>query len=221
MKHKRLIMSLLSLTALVVWLSTANEANAQERPMFTREDVEASRRAAQGPSNQVLGCNGPITRVLDLAFEGVKSTSAVFGTNPGGGEGGQFDKTPIFTTKVTLAKGTCLNAHLSAIVGSKQTYKGSNLTLFQVTLTRSTGGGPRHMVGHYETPYGIPSPAVALEAEHDVDMYASNFFQRVGTGIHEVPPGIYEINVWWAGAPPGGAGGAIGAGFVLKLYMAK
>jgi hypothetical protein len=95
----------------------------------------------------------------------------------------------------------------------------SNLTLFQVTLSRMPNGPPRHVVGHYETPYGIPSPAVALEAERDVDMFAANFFQRVGSGPHEGPPGTYRVDVWWAGAPPGAPGGAIGAAFVLKLYM--
>jgi len=94
-------------------------------------------------------------------------------------------------------------------------------TLFQVTLTFLPAtnpplAGPRHMVGHFETPYGRPSPAVALEAERDVDMYASNFFQKVGTGPHEVKPGTYRVDVWWAGAGPGGA---IGAAFVLKLYL--
>jgi hypothetical protein len=59
-----------------------------------------------------------------------------------------------------------------------------------------------------------------LEAEHDVDMFAANFFQRVGTGPHEVPPGNYNVDVFWAGAPPGVTpSGAIGAAFVLKLYL--
>src|SRR5689334_15360058 len=99
--------------------------------MFSKEDVDASRRAPQANPITVLGCTGPITNVLDVGFEGVRTTSAIFGTNPGGGEGGQFDKTPILTTRVTLTKGTCLNAHLSAIAGSKQTYGVSPLTLFQ------------------------------------------------------------------------------------------
>jgi len=167
----------------------------------------------------MLDCSGPIARVIDVGYEGVKTTTAVFGTSPGGGEGGQFDKTPVLSTKVDLAEGVCLDAHVSAIVGSKQTYGFvSPMTVFQVTLTRP-GGGPIHMVGHYETPWGIPSPAVALEAERDVDMYASNFFQRVGSGQHEVPPGTYQVDVWWAGGPPTPPGGAIGAAFVLKLYL--
>jgi len=77
------------------------------------------------------------------------------------------------------------------------------------------------MVGHFETPYGIPSPAVALEAERDVDMLSANFFQRVGTAPHDVPPGVYNVDVFWAGGPPGAPPqhGAIGAAFVLKLYL--
>jgi hypothetical protein len=95
------------------------------------------------------------------------------------------------------------------------------MTLFQVTVTPAGGGGPRAMVGHYPTPFGVPSPAVALESERDVDMLGANFFQRVGTGPHEVPPGTYSVDVWWAGAPPGPATptGVIGAAFVLKLYL--
>ena len=220
MKHNRLIISLSSLAALIVLLSTASEVFAQERPMFSKEEVEASKRPSQADATPVLGCRGPIAKVIDVAYEGLKSTPAVFGANPGGGEGGQFDKIPVLTTRVSLTNGTCLDAHLSAIVGSKQTYGfPSSLTLFQVTLTPANGG-PRHMVGHYHTPYGIASPAVALEAERDVDMFASNFFQRVGSGKHEVPPGVYKVDVWWAGAPPGASpGGALGAAFVLKLYM--
>ena len=74
------------------------------------------------------------------------------------------------------------------------------------------------MFGHYETPYGIYGPAVAIEAERDVDTFGSNFFQTVGTGPHDVPPGVYYVDVWWAGGPAT-PGGAIGAAFVLKLYQ--
>lgn len=227
MKHNKLLVSFLSFVALVVFLSSANSANAQEREAFSKEAVEAAKKASQTPANipnvamasTLLGCKGPITQVLDVGDENLRFTSAVYGSNPGGGEGGQFDKTPLLSTRVSLAQGTCLDAHLSAIVGSRQAYGVSNLTLFQVTLTRVTPpvAGPRHIVGHYETPYGRPSPAVALEAERDVDMYASNFFQRVGNGPHEVPPGVYRVDVWWAGGP--NPGGAIGAAFVLKLYF--
>lgn len=225
MKHHRLVFSFLSFVALVVFLSLANGVIAQEREAFSKEEVERAKRASQTGTQGVaadqmapgvLGCKGRITQVMDLGFEGLKFTSAVYGTNPGGGEGGQFDKTPVLSTKVRLSQGACLNAHVSAIVGSREAYGVSNLTLFQVTLT-PVAGGPRHMVGHYETPYGRPSPAVALEPERDVDMFASNFFQRFGKGAHELPPGIYRVDVWWAGGP--NPGGAIGAAFVLKLYM--
>lgn len=201
---------LVALTALV---GMANGANAQERGFFS-EDV--NKEAAKLPAGST--CSGPVSRVIDVGFEGLKTTAAVFGSNPGGGEGKQFDKAPILTTKVTLAKGACLDAHLSALVGGKPVYGHSALTLFQATLTGS-GFGPRHIYGHYETPYGIPSPAVALQAENDVDMFAANFFQRVGAAPHDVPPGNYQVDVWWAGAPPGAPGGAIGAAFVLKLYL--
>ena len=224
MKHYKHLVSFLSFVTLVVWLSMANGVCAQERAAFPKEAVEAAKRAEQtGAKGQMAdlapalsGCKGPITQVLDVAFEGLKFTSAVYGTNPGGGEGGQFDKTPVLSTSVSLEKEGCLDAHVSAIVGSRQAYGVSNLTLFQVTLTPKTGG-PRAIVGHYRTPYGRPSPAVALEAERDVDMYASNFFQRVGFGRQDVPPGVYRVDVWWAGGP--NPGGAIGAGFVLKLYL--
>jgi hypothetical protein len=228
MKHRKLVTALGCAATLAWGITTA--AFAQDRSAFPREAVEAAKRAAAQPAAKpaagqaaaapaVLGCRGPISLVLDTGFEGLKFTPAVFGTNPGGGEGGQFDKTPVLTTKVNLAAGTCLDAHVSAIVGGAQAYGVSNLALFQVTLTRTapTAAPPRHMVGHYETPYGRPSPAVGLEAERDVDMYSSNFFQRVGNGPHEVPPGSYQVDVWWAGAP--NPGGAIGAGFVLKLYL--
>jgi hypothetical protein len=61
------------------------------------------------------------------------------------------------STTVALVQGTCLNAHFSAMVGSRQTYGTgvASLTMFQVTLTPAAGGAPQHMVGHYETPYGV------------------------------------------------------------------
>ena len=174
MKCNKSAIGFAGVAAAIALFGTLMGAAAQERGFFPKDAPRGPAAAAK-----VFGCTGPITRVLDVATEDVKTTSAVFGTNPGGGEGKQFDKTPVLTTKVTLTQGTCLDAHLSAIVGGKQTYGGSSLTLFQVTLTPATGG-PRHLVGHYETPYGIPSPAVALEAERDVDMLAANFFQKVG-----------------------------------------
>jgi tetrahydromethanopterin S-methyltransferase subunit D len=228
MKHNRHVLWIITLVALTVLLSTGNRINAQERQTFPKEEVERAKKEGQveaktaapaPPMPALLGCRGPITQVIDVAFEGVKFTSANYFTPNGGGQGGGFDKTPVLSTKVTLAQGVCLDAHLSAIVGSKQTYGVAPLTLFQVTLTRMSPTiiGPVHMVGHFEHPYGSNlGPAVALEAERDVDMYASNFFQRVGTGPHEVPPGAYRVDVWWAGNGPGGA---IGAAFVLKLYL--
>jgi hypothetical protein len=226
MKHNRHAIWSISLVAFIVLLSTAKGVNAQERQTFPKEEVERARKeeqdqaknaAPQAAMPAVLGCRGPITQVVDVGFEGVKFTSANYFTHPGGGEGGGFDKTPVLSTKVNLAQGVCLDAHVSAIVGSRQTYGVAPLTLFQVTLTPATGAPPRHMVGHYEHPYGSNNgAAVALEAERDVDMYASNFFQRVGNGPHEVPPGAYRVDVWWAGNGPGGA---IGAAFVLKLYL--
>lgn len=221
MTSNRRVIGFFSLVAMIVLLSMANDVRAQERPAFSKEEQERARKAApQAVAPAPLGCRGPITQVIDIADEDVRFTSAVYSTSPGGGEGGQFDKTPLFSTKVSLLKGACLDAHLSAIVGSKQTYGVSRMTFFQVTLTRLTPiGTPRHIVGHYHTPFGVspPSPAVALEAERDVDMYASNFFQKVGNGPHQVPPGAYRVDVWWAGGPD--PGGAIGAAFVLKLYL--
>lgn len=190
-------------------------AEAAEPGFFVEKPTEGKNSLAP----TALTCAGKVRLVIDAADESVQGTPAIFGTGPGGGEGGQYDPTPVLTVKdVELNEGECLNAHLSAIIGSAQTYGVAPLTLVQVTLT-PVGGGPVSMVGHYDTPYGIPSPAIAIEAERDVDMIAANFFQKVGSGEHEVRPGVYDVHVWWAGAPPGVAGGAIGAAFVLKLYL--
>ena len=223
MKHNRPYVQFITLAAFAFLLSMSNRVNAQERQLFSKEQIEQAERAGvQQITPGPLACRGPITQVVDVGDENLRITRAVFGTSPGGGEGKEFDRTPVLTTRVTLARGTCLDAHLSAIVGSRQTYGVSRMTFFQVTLT-PLNGGPRHMYGHYENPFGlpVPAPAVALEAERDVDMYASNFFQRVGTGPHEVAPGTYRVDVWWAGGPPPAPGGpsAIGAAFVLKLYF--
>jgi hypothetical protein len=166
-------------------------------------------------------CSGAVSLVTDVGAEGLRTTAWNFNTTGGGGESGRFDKTPVLQARVELKEG-CLNAHLSAIVGSGPYYGVSPITFFQVTLSQSlpTGGfgPPQHMYGHYETPYGIYGPAVMIEAESDVDTFGANFFQRIGTGPGEVPPGVYLVDVWWAGGPAG-AGGAIGAAFVLKLYQ--
>ncbi|HVE70046.1 MAG TPA: hypothetical protein VNI54_01660 [Thermoanaerobaculia bacterium] len=208
----------------IVFLLSAVALHAQERGMFSRELAAQQKAGAAGAKHsqtKPAECRGPIALVTDVGFEGLKTTSANYAASPGGGEGGRFDKTPVLSTRVELREG-CLNAHFSALVGSRQTYGGASaITMFQVTLTPA-GGGPQHMYGHYETPYGIPSPAVAIEAERDVDQFAANFFQRIGKdkASGDVPPGVYRVDVWWAGGPVGG-GGAIGAAFVLKLYQGK
>lgn len=222
-----------AVVALLAVQATATQAAAQDRPPAMQERGFLSRDSARGPApaapgapqqaqahnpNTPYDCRGPISRVQDVAFEGVKSTSFNWSNTGGGGESGRFDRTPVLSTRVTLEAGTCLDAHLSALVGSRQMYGVASITLFQVTLTRLPGGPPRHMVGHFEWPYGTFGPAVAIEAERDVDHFAANFFQRVGTGLGTVPPGNYQVDVWWAGGPVGG-GGAIAADFVLKLYL--
>jgi hypothetical protein len=224
--QNRLTIRFISLVAFIVLMGTAAWVTAQERQSFPKEEVERAKKEEQQRSGQksiaaaaippVLGCRGPITQVIDVGDENLRFTSANYFANPGGGEGGGFDRTPVLSTRVSLAQGTCLDAHVSAIIGGR-IYGVAPLTMLQVTVTRIPLGSPLHMFGHFERPYGTSNgPAVALEAERDVDMYASNFFQKVGTGPHEVPPGNYRVDVWWAGNGPGGA---IGAAFVLKLYL--
>jgi hypothetical protein len=217
--------------AAMVLMSTVSSVFAQERQFISRDDIEKAKAEARGDKKTdstkapeapepapVLGCSGPVSRVLDVAYEGVKFTSADYFTLPGGGEGGGFDRRPVLSTRIKLEEGTCLNAHFSSIVGGERTYGVAPLALFQVSLTPAVVGGlPRHMVGHYENPYGgTNGPAIATEAEQDVDMIAGNFFQRVGKGRHEIPPGDYFVDVWWAGNGPGGA---LAMDFVLKLYF--
>lgn len=176
-----------------------------------------------GPTNEdarQYGCQGLVSLVGDVGYEGVKTTAHNFNDATGGGESKRFDPVPVLSTKVQLREG-CLNAHFSAVTGSAQMYGTSPITFYQVTLTPSDGSsGPRHMYGHYETPYGIYGPAVFIEAEGDVDTIGANFFARVGDGKHDFKPGIYYVDVWWAGGPAG-AGGALGAAFVLKLYQGQ
>ncbi|MBV8516347.1 MAG: hypothetical protein JO197_02990 [Acidobacteria bacterium] len=196
-------------------------AFAQERGGMLSKPAQAPRQIPGAKSfahPAASECRAPITYVQDVGFEGIKTTAANWNAPAGGGEGGLFDKTPILTTRVKLGAGTCLDAHFSALVGSRQTYGVSSITMFQVTLTAAGTAAHRHMFGHYETPFGRPAPAVAIEAEKDVDEIGANFFQRVGTGPGDVPPGTYDVNVWWAGGPTTN-GGAIGAAFVLKLYL--
>ncbi len=165
MNRTRRVLLFINLFALIVTLS----ANAQERSFFSPEETKPQdprSAAAAHISTLSYTCRGPISMVLDTAYEGVKTTSFNWSSTAGGGDSGRFDKTPVLSTKVNLEAGTCLNAHLSAIVGGKRTYPfASSLTMFQVTLTPATGGAPQHMVGHYDTPYGLYGPAVAIEAE--------------------------------------------------------
>lgn len=223
MRRDHRVIRAASLAALLVSLAAATRSDAQERSFFSREpDKEPNARAPVPPGHGTTvpyGCVGPVQKATDVAFEGVKTTSHNWSNANGAGESGRFDKNVVLTTRVTLLAGSCLDAHLSALVGSKQAYaSAASMTMFQVTLTPAVPGGvPRHMVGHYETPYGTYGPAVALEPERDVDTFASSFIQRVGTGPGDVAPGLYRVDVWWAGGPVGG-GGAIGAAFVLKLY---
>jgi hypothetical protein len=221
-KHGLYLVGALALMPLWGAVSVASGQDQELEPTFyskQRSDDQGGPQLRAPHPPGVNGCRGPIRMVSDVGFEGVRTTGWNFAAIGGGGEGGRFDPNPLLSTTVTLVQGTCLNAHFSAIVGSRQTYGPafSALTLFQVTLTPA-GGGPQHLFGHYETPYGVYAPAVAIEAERDVDTYGSNFFQRVGTEPGEVPPGVYRVNVWWAGGPIGG-GGAIGADFILKLYL--
>jgi len=193
-------------------------ASAQVGKTFfdTRQSAAAMAEEAAAAAALKAACKGRVTLVNDVAFEGVRTTGWNFANVGGGGIGGRFDPAPLLSTSVTLTSG-CLNAHFSAMAGN-QWYGVSNMTLFEITLTPASGGAPIAMVGHYPTPYGVPSPAVALSAEYDVDMLGANFFAPVGTAQGFVPPGVYRVNVWWSGGPTA-AGGAIGAAFVLKLYQ--
>ena len=207
------------LVALTVALAATTVAAQEQRGLLSldKSNTTAAASALHNPTIPAE-CRGPISLVTDVGFEGVKTTGFNWSSTTGGGESGRFDKRPVLTTKVRLEEG-CLNAHLSAIVGSRQTYGVASITMFQVTLTPA-GGAPQHMYGHYDTPYGFYGPAVAIEAERDVDTFGSNFFQSVGFERGDVPPGDYQVDVWWSGGPVGG-GGAIGAAFVLKLYSSR
>ena len=215
----RVFLHLIALAAVLTAATTMVGAQEQ-RGFLTLAKTNPADAAMHNPSI-AAECRGPVSLVTDVGYEGVKTTPANFGIPAGGGESGRFDKVPVLSTKVTLEEGTCLNAHFSAMVGSRQSYAGAaSITLFQVTLTPAGGGAPQHMYGHFDTPYGIYGPAVAIEAERDVDTFGSNFFQRVGFERGDVRPGDYQVDVWWSGGPVGG-GGAIGAAFVLKLYSSK
>lgn len=218
----------ISVIGLAVLLAAASGVNAQTpQPNFfgTNEPPQETGAKAAHPIG-VLNCRGTsVKSIADVAFEGFRFTPVAFALGNGGGEGGCFDPTPVLSTTVSIPQGfTCLNAHFSAIVGSRQTYGPAlnNLAIFQVTLTPLGAAGPRqHMIGHFETPYGLPCPAIGIEAERDVDTFGSNFFQRIGTTQPgDLPPGNYRVDVWWAGGPPPpfGNGGVFAGAFVLKLF---
>ena len=186
--------------ALFAALVCAPAAYAQSDTFF--DTAKGFKAAALHPP-----CRGKVKQVSDITDESVKFTAWNFAAAGGGGEGGRFDPVPVLSTKVNLTAG-CLNAHFSALVGSKLYGGVSNMTMFQVTLTPAGGGAPMHMAGHYETPYGLPAPALALTAEYDVDEFAANFYQGIGTQPGQIPAGAYRVDAWWAGGPVGGGGGS-------------
>ncbi|HJQ35514.1 MAG TPA: hypothetical protein VKB93_00100 [Thermoanaerobaculia bacterium] len=200
--------------SLAVIVTAAVPVLAQAKGLLSQDTNAAA--ALHDPRKPEV-CRGAVSLVTDVGFEGIQTTTHNWSSATGGGESLRFDKTPVLSTKVELREG-CLNAHFSAIVGSAQTYSVSPMTMFQVTLTPAGGGAPQHMYGHFETPFGIFGPSVIIEAEQDSDTFGANFFQRIGEGEGEVKPGTYIVDVWWSGGPTG-AGGAIGAAFVLKLYQ--
>ena len=208
--------------AVLLGLASGGSAQTPDSRFFGANPQALSSKIAHPAA--VLTCKGTsIKTIADVAFEGFRFTPFAFNPANGGGEGRCFDPTPVLTTNVTIPTGfTCLNAHFSAIVGSRQTYGAAlgNLAVFQVTMTNLATGAIQHMVGHFETPYGLACPAVGIEAERDVDTFGSNFFEPIGTTQGSVPPGNYRVDVWWAGAPPPpfGNGGAFAGAFVLKLY---
>lgn len=171
-------------------------------------------------NEQVYHCEGAVSQVIDIADESWRTTKAVYGSTPGGGVGGQFDPNPLLDVMVDIPPGACLDAHFSAIVGSTL-YGASPLALFEVTVQPSSPvfapGTP--LIGHFATPYGIPSPAIGTQSEQDVDQVGANFFIHAGDGPREIMPGPSRVIVWWAGGPPGSTGGAAGSAFVLKLYV--
>jgi len=160
-------------------------------------------------------CTGRVRLVDDVTYEGVQTNNWNYG-NAGGLAG--FAPVPALSKKVTLTAG-CLNAHLSAMVGSAQTYGRSRITLFQVRVTPlSPLGAPVVMDGHYPSCFAF-GPCVALSAEYDVDMLGANFYKTVGTAPGQVPPGPALVEVLWTGGPAFlGSAGALGAAFVLKMY---
>ncbi len=171
--------------------------------------------------DQVYRCEGPVTQVIDIGDESLRTTPAVFGSSPGGGIGGQFDPNPLLDVFVDIPDGACLDAHFSGLVGSGPLYGKSALAMFEVTVQAASPvfAPGTALIGHFPTPFGVPSPAVALEPERDVDEIGANFFIHAGGGPREIKPGKNRVIVWWAGGPGGPGAGAIGSAFVLKMYV--
>ncbi|HXC57417.1 MAG TPA: hypothetical protein VNU97_19110 [Rhizomicrobium sp.] len=216
-----------ALAACFILLSGALAAGAAQgatakRNFFTPPAQNAAHGAKPKPhaDQTAFNCTGPVSQAVDVGDESLRSTTAVFGSTPGGGVGGQFDPNPLLDVFVDIPPGSCLDAHFSGLVGSAL-YGKSPLALFEVTVEAASPvfapGTP--LIGHFPTPYGIPSPAVALQAEQDVDEIGANFFIQAGDGPRQILPGHNRVVVWWAGGPPGSTGGAIGSAFVLKLYV--
>ena len=135
------VLHLLALTLALAARTTRVATQEQPRGMLSLDKSNTSAAAAAAQHNPTIPaeCRGPISMVTDVGFEGVKTTGFNFSNNTGGGESGRFDKRPVLSTKVRLEEGTCLNAHFSAIVGSRQTYGVASITMFQVTLTPAGG----------------------------------------------------------------------------------
>jgi len=142
-KHGR-VLSLIGLTVVMPLLAAAGErAQELQDQFYARPQGDQTRGSLAAPHPfGPIRCRGPVNQVSDLAFEGVKVTGWNWAMMGGGGEGGRYDPLPVLSTTVNLTEG-CLNAHFSAIVGSRQTYGAgiSALTMFQVALTPA-GGAP-------------------------------------------------------------------------------
>src|SRR5438034_7208918 len=82
MKRSKSVVCFVSLVGLIGFLGTTNGANAQapapERRFLT---PEPNREAAPTPvPPRPLACTGPISRVIDVADENVRTTTALFGS---------------------------------------------------------------------------------------------------------------------------------------------
>jgi hypothetical protein len=212
----------LSALACVLAISTAGAVPLAKRFLTVpKQDIHKTdgkpKLTDDGP---VFRCDGPVSQVVDIGDESLRTTTAVFGSSPGGGIGGQFDPNPLLDVFVNIPPGACLDAHFSGLVGSAQTYGRSPLAMFEVTVQAASPvfAPGTALIGHFPTPFGLASPAVALEPERDVDEIGANFFIQAGDGPRQIKPGKNRVIVWWAGGPAA-PGGAIGSAWVLKLYV--